>query len=912
MRRAPLPLRPTFVLASVPFAGAALGGGAPVAFPGNDSSYSPAISADGRYVAYMSLASNLVPGDTNGVFDIFVLDRQLDTVTRVSTNPFGGQADGQSWAPAISPDGRYVAFASNATNLVQGDTNAAGDVFRKDLVTAAVVRVSVGDDESEATGGSGPRDDANVVSITRNGRFVTFQSCLNGLDGGGCGGILRDLVDGTTRRFSNELYARPAVGARDVPGGVEVSIAFTTPASLVASDTNVCLPGQSTCQDVYLARTTVPSAGAPTAFAYRRVSTAPGDSNPDDTSGTDNVGRGVSISEDGRRIAFVTEATNLLPGDANGELDAYYYVAGPDAASSVLTRETNGIALLAASLSFPSVAAMLSPDGNFMLYFDTDVANDGDWIIKQVPGGATQQIGRGSPVPGTRLEEVGHGAVSDGGLVAAWQTPIFDLPGTRYDTRSDIFVSAGAAGRTTSLASQGRIGSERDGHSRVGALSGDGTRAAFSSFAWNFEGTDTGANRDVFVKTLATGVIVRASSLFQPTDPVDAYWPDLSDDGNEVVFVGTGTPNAGTCSDGFGRAWFVSLQPALTMQCLDGDASGYTGVLAEPFPQPTVSDDGNWAAFGGFANGQTERKLFLRDLVNGTLERVEVLGAVRFENGTIQLSGDGRYLVHSVDPGAIAFYDRVTDADTVVSRFVDGGGLATGPISSGTWPSISADGSTIAFVSDRNLTNESPAPRGEQVFVHDRATQALTRLTGDSVGRNDGTFKARTRLSADGRYVAYVIDDLCTFRCASDTNGVTDVMFALEGNGNGPPTTTLVSASTGGTPSNGPSAQADIDGDARFVTFASLGNNLTAGDTNNTTDIFMRDLTANQTVLLSVGQGGVPANGPARTRSATSSAPHRPRHRSSRSRPTRRTWVASISTARPTSTRGPRVSACSW
>ena len=83
----------------------------------------PAISADGRFVAFGSCATNLVPGDTNGCSDVFVRDRQTGTTQRVSVGPGGAQGNGFSVDPAISADGRFVAFESRATNLVPGDTN---------------------------------------------------------------------------------------------------------------------------------------------------------------------------------------------------------------------------------------------------------------------------------------------------------------------------------------------------------------------------------------------------------------------------------------------------------------------------------------------------------------------------------------------------------------------------------------------------------------------------------------------------------------------------------------------------------------------------------------------------------------------------------------------------------------------
>ena len=96
-------------------------------------SFDPAISADGRFVAFSSDATNLVPGDTNGTADVFVRDRQTGTTRRVSVGPGGAQGNGDSVDPALSADGRFVAFESDATNLVPGDTNGVDDVFVRTL-----------------------------------------------------------------------------------------------------------------------------------------------------------------------------------------------------------------------------------------------------------------------------------------------------------------------------------------------------------------------------------------------------------------------------------------------------------------------------------------------------------------------------------------------------------------------------------------------------------------------------------------------------------------------------------------------------------------------------------------------------------------------------------------------------------
>ncbi|NQT18208.1 MAG: PD40 domain-containing protein [Planctomycetes bacterium] len=105
---------------------------------GNGNSYLPSTSADGRFVAFYSNASNLVEGDANGDYDVFVHDRQTGQTTRVSVGTDGAQGNNESYSPAISAGGRFVAFYSKASNFVEGDTNGANDVFVRDRLSADV------------------------------------------------------------------------------------------------------------------------------------------------------------------------------------------------------------------------------------------------------------------------------------------------------------------------------------------------------------------------------------------------------------------------------------------------------------------------------------------------------------------------------------------------------------------------------------------------------------------------------------------------------------------------------------------------------------------------------------------------------------------------------------------------------
>jgi VCBS repeat-containing protein len=136
--------------------------------PSGDSS----ISADGRYVAFMSYASNLVSGDTNDKPDVFVYDRASGTTTLVSVAINGTQSNNSSDYPTISADGRYVAFCSDASNLVIGDTNDWTDAFVHDRQTGQTTRVSVASDGTQADWYVGMRD----ISISSDGRYVGFNT----------------------------------------------------------------------------------------------------------------------------------------------------------------------------------------------------------------------------------------------------------------------------------------------------------------------------------------------------------------------------------------------------------------------------------------------------------------------------------------------------------------------------------------------------------------------------------------------------------------------------------------------------------------------------------------------------------------------------------------------------------------
>jgi Tol biopolymer transport system component len=167
---------------------------------GNEISFEAALSADGRFVAFKSRASNLVVGDTNDQDDVFVHDRRTGTTERVSVGPNGVQGNGDNDEPALSADGRFVAFTSDASNLVPGDTNGSPDVFVRDRRTGTTERMSVRRDGVQVRGFS------YNPALSADGRFVAFVSSAHTLVPGDTNDegdvFVRDRRTGATERVS--------------------------------------------------------------------------------------------------------------------------------------------------------------------------------------------------------------------------------------------------------------------------------------------------------------------------------------------------------------------------------------------------------------------------------------------------------------------------------------------------------------------------------------------------------------------------------------------------------------------------------------------------------------------------------------------------------------------------------------
>jgi Tol biopolymer transport system component len=417
----------------------------------------PSISADGRYVAFASDASNLVSGDTNGQKDIFVFDRHTGQTTRVSMASDGTQANSISDWPSISADGRYVAFSSFASNLVLGDTNGRGDIFVHDRLTGETTRVSVASDGTQANGTS------SWPSISADGRYVAFGS---------------DATSFGNTDFRTDIF----VHDRQTKETARVSVASDGSTGIGYSDFGTVVTGSSYTPSIS-------ADGRYVAFVADAINFTPGDTNkkPDifvhdrqtgettrvsvASDGTQANGNSVapSISSDGRYVAFVSSASNLVPGDTNGYSDIFVH----DRQTQQTTRVS--VASDRTEANGNSVAPSISSDGRYVA-FESSAPN-------LVPG---------------------------------------DTNGY-----SDVFVHDRQTGQITrvSVASDGTQG---NGASSPSSISADGRYVAFASDASNLVPNDTNGAVDVFVYDSgvstgsATNVTLHSATLNGTVNPQGA------------------------------------------------------------------------------------------------------------------------------------------------------------------------------------------------------------------------------------------------------------------------------------------------------------------------------------------------------------------------------------------------------
>lgn len=373
------------------------------------------ISADGRYLAFASQASNLIPSDTNEKRDLFVYDRVARVTERIATL-------GDIYTPpSISSDGRYVAFESGQANLVPGDTNGFLDVFVHDRATRQTERVSV------ATNGAEANSASSVGNLSDDGRYVAFQSVAFNLvpeDTNEASDVfVHDRVTGTTERVSvtsdgdqtttHERGAAgffgPESGAPILSGDGRYVAFFSSAANLVPGDTN-------RAADTFVHDRATGST--------ERVSVA--SNGAEVNNGGFSYFRPVGISDDGRLVAFSSPASNLVPGDTNGKWDIFVHDRATGSTERVSVA-TNG-----AEANDSASSLALSADGRYVAFgsyasnlIPNDTNKDPDVFVRDI-GGSLGVVGALSVVPFQGGISVSGAATFSGTTVTQAVDPVDD------------------------------------------------------------------------------------------------------------------------------------------------------------------------------------------------------------------------------------------------------------------------------------------------------------------------------------------------------------------------------------------------------------------------------------------------------------------------------------------------------
>jgi Tol biopolymer transport system component len=757
----------------------------------NGNSRFASMSPDGHYVVFESDASDLVQGDTNGVSDVFVRDVTAGTTMLISVAADGGSGNGASTNAIITPDGRYVAFVSAATNLVAGDTNRIADVFVRDLLTQTTLLVSVG----AAIPSGASTANVSSVSITPDGRYVAFASTAAG------------LAADVTNRPAGEVYVRDMVGGKTTWASTNAASLAQTLLGL----TNIPSYHAVVSDDGrFVAFKTGTTNGAGSALILRydiwsnTVDLVSSNAIPTFPFSDDLFG--PEMTSDGRFIAFVRRE-----GPTNVFYASVHLWDGQNSTDTLISAEAGGNV----PTNTLSHTPVLTPDGRFVAFLSDATTLVGNALsngfhiyLRDTMAGATQLLdvdtnGIGSTdqigaVPSLSADGgLAAFSSSDGGLVAAGQNDVLD-----------VFVR-NAAASTSELISQrnpaapSATGDRASGLAQI-SLSSDGRWAAFSSEADDLTANDMNRATDVFLRDMAAGIttLVSAATNGQSALGGGSFGPLINADGRFVIFLSSASNLVASPivsaiywnSINIFRRDLIAGTNALITLSYDHSRPGQSSSSA-----PVISQDGRYIAFVSQA----------ANLVLGTSPGTNSfwcdmnLGIMKALTSNApspllpSISGDGRYVAYFSAASQVSVWDAQTG--TNIYTTLAGVGSAA----------ISPTGTQLAYQS------------AGRVYVD------------DLIGKSNrfsfiSSFPLRTsgQWSGDGRYLAFVTR---TNLVVSDQNGTNDVYLCDTANG----ALTLVSVNSNLTGSAaGPSDSPVVNGDGRFIAYRSFATNVVNGITN--------------------------------------------------------------------------------
>jgi len=781
----------------------------------NGDSNNPFISADGRFVAFESNASNLVAGDSNGVTDIFVYDRQTGINTRVSVHSSGLQGNGYSENAAISTDGRYVTFQSNASNLVAEDTNGKTDIFVHDRNTGVTSRVSL------VTGGGQSNGSSSNPSISGDGQYIAFESVATNLVINDTNALqdvfLHDRNTITTTRVSGGAGVLESNGVSLSPSlsGNGQFVAFTSIASnLVTGDTNgkndifvnelsknkltrVSIPSDSSLEsngDSYAASI---SADGTRVVYYSYASNLIMDDtnkksdlfmfdflNPEtirvsltsESLQANNDSGSPAISPDGYFLTFDSIANDLIYGDENGTSDVFLHIFG---ISTEMVSKTSSNSPGNAGSYYPSI----SNYGNHVAFVSeaTDLVSDDTngfddvFVYDRILGLLTR-----ISVPSTQPQDSVSPSISSDGRFVAFVSAASNLVVGDSNGKSDVFVHDRQTATTTRVSLHSN-GSQANSDSYNPSISGDGRYVAFHSDASNLADGDSNVQSDIFVHDRQSGLTVRVSldsNEIQANN--SSYNASISSNGEFVAFESTASNLVSGDNNGFNDVFIRDLINGTTTRLsVDSNEAQSNG----PSYRPSISGDGLFVAFEseatnlvvGDANGGTD--IFVRDIHAGTTTRVSVASNGDESNWYANypsISGNGRFIVFA----SAATNLVVGDTNNISDIFMhdrQSGTTKTIPFSmdpkaipqAARVPSFSSDGNVVAFSSIYTAISNPDNYQAEFVTIHN-LTSGKTNL----LECNDLSYPCNLSVSGNGNFVAF---QSIYPKVVGDTNSVSDI-----------------------------------------------------------------------------------------------------------------------------------------
>lgn len=764
---------------------------------GNGISRTPVMTPDGRYVAFVSAASNLVAGDTNGIPDIFVRDLQAGTTTLASAGAMSTGTTypiGVSASPAITPDGRYVLFYSTATNVVPGVTSV-GDIYVYDQVAASTYWVSSGARAQLQSVFGTTNGVCFSPKISADGSLVAYEVGVSNY-ANTAGIVLRcHLPGGLTDLVSTNANA-PTVNYEDIR-----TVDLSADGRFVASVANTDSGGVNTAVYLWDAMT-----GTNMLVSATVSNTVP----------TNVVCYVPVIDPSGRYVAFLSNATNLTSNALSGAF--HLYSRDTQAGTTVLVdANASGVGMGVSPETFPSYDATAR-----YLTFESAGLSDRnqyyDALVRDLVSNATELVSAPNPAfafpspdgPSVLLS----GSFSTEASYVAFASDADNRAPDVTNGYRNVYVGD-LLSDDCILVSANTNGVAGTGNSSQPSISGDGRFVAFTSWAGDLVPGDTNHATDVFVRDLEwdTTTLVSVNSSGTGSGNSNSFSPVISSDGRFVMFQSQAQNlAAGSFGSGITNLFLRDLQSNVTYALTAANSGGVASAAMTP--------DGHYIEFIGNTTGASSAYLYVWD----SYQAILIYTNIAVSSGLVSISPNGQRLAY-INSGTLSVADLVAPTNNAVA--------ASGSFPNQPELSFSGNGQFLVYataVSTPYLNTNG------QVYLYDVLAKTNLLVSANAAGNGPSDSPA---ISPDGRFVAY--RSFAGNLVPGDSNGVPDIFLYDRNSG----ATTLLSVNWSGNASGANrSSNPFFSADGQTLVFQSAAYDLVTNDFNRNGDVFAVNLFA--------------------------------------------------------------------